>query len=92
MVTLDGAGWQWQGHHSKVPDNIRLLPLAPYSPELNPQENIWQYLRQNQLAIRIFQSCNAIADACCQAWNSLTAQPERITSIATRECTLQVKV
>lgn len=91
VVTLDGAGWHRQGGKLKVPDNISLLPLPPYSPELNPQENIWQYLRQNYLSNRVFQTCEAIVDACCDAWNSLIAQPHRITSIATREWAQQVK-
>ncbi len=75
-----------------MPDNISLLLLPPYSPELNPQENIWQYLRQNYLANRVFETYEAIVDACCAAWNGLTDQPERIASIATREWTLPVKV
>ncbi len=45
VVTLDGAGWHRSGDKLKVPDNISLLLLPPYTPELNPQENIWQYLR-----------------------------------------------
>jgi hypothetical protein len=49
-------------------------------------------LRQNYLANRVFETYEAIVDACCDAWNSLTAQPERITSIATRDWTSQVKV
>jgi hypothetical protein len=53
---------------------------------------IWQYLRQNYLANRVFETYEAIVDACCAAWNSLIDQPERITSIATREWTLPVKV
>ena len=91
VVTLDGAGWHQQGARLNVPDNISLLLLPPYSPELNPQENIWQYLRQNYLANRVFETYEAIVDACCTAWNSLTAQPDRITSIATREWSSQAK-
>jgi transposase len=92
VVTLDGAGWHQEGGRLKVPDNISLLLLPPYSPELNPQENIWQYLRQNCLANRVFDTYDAIVDACCDAWNNLIAEPERITSIATREWALQVKL
>jgi transposase len=55
-----------------------------YSPELNPVENIWQFLRQNHLANRVFDHYAAIADACCDAWNALTAAPDTIRSIATR--------
>ena len=90
VIIMDGAGWHKQGGRLKVPDNISLLPLPPYSPELNPQENVWQYLRQNHLANRVFDTYDTIVDACCDAWNKLIAQPERITSIATREWATQV--
>lgn len=61
-----------------------MLPLPPYSPELNPVENILQFLRQNYLANRVFDTYDAIVTACCGAWNALTAAPETIRSIATR--------
>lgn len=92
VITMDGAGWHKEGGRLKVPDNISLLLLPPYSPELNPQENIWQYLRQNYLANRVFDTYQAIVDACCDAWNRLIAQPKRISAIATREWANQVKV
>jgi transposase len=92
VVTLDGAGWHQEGDRLQVPDNISLLPLPPYSPELNPQENVWQYLRQNHLSNRVFDTYEAIVDACCDAWNKLIAQPECITSIAQREWASQVTV
>ena len=85
VVTLDGAGWHQAGGRLVVPENISLLPLPPYSPELNPVENLWQFLRQNHLANRVFDTYTAIVDACCEAWNALTANPDRIRSIATRE-------
>jgi transposase len=85
VLTLDGAGWHQTGDKLKLPDNISLLPLPPYSPELNPVENIWQFLRQNYLANRVFNTYTAIVDACCDAWNKLTAAPQTIRSIATRE-------
>ncbi|NNM57901.1 transposase, partial [Acidocella sp.] len=66
------------------------LLLPPYAPELNPQENIWQYLRQNYLANRVFEDRNAIINACCRAWNSLIEQKDKIASIATRSWALQV--
>jgi hypothetical protein len=46
-LTLDGAGWHQNGGKLQVPDNISLLILPPYSPELNPMENVWEYLRAN---------------------------------------------
>ncbi len=85
LVMVDGAGWHTPGGRLKLPANISTLVLPPYSPELNPQENIWQYLRQNYLANRVFETYTAVVDACCAAWNALVQQPEKITSIATRE-------
>ncbi len=65
IVTLDGAGWHQTGGKLRVPDNISLLHLPPYSPELNPVENVWQYLRQNYLSHRRFPAYDDIVDACC---------------------------
>lgn len=83
LLVLDGAGWH-TSHALEIPDNLTFLVLPPYAPELNPVENIWQYLRQNQLAIRLYESYEAIVEACCKAWNDFVATPDRITSIATR--------
>lgn len=85
VVILDGAGWHQTGGRLDVPENITLLPLPPYAPELNPVENIWQFFRQNLLSARVWDSYDAILDACCHAWNSLIETPARIASIATRE-------
>lgn len=84
VVILDGAGWHQPGDKLVIPSNISLLHLPPYCPELNPVENIWQYLPQNFLSLRVFESYSAIVDACCQAWNRLADAPEIIRSIATR--------
>jgi transposase len=50
-----------------VPDNIALLTLPPCAPELNPLENLWQFMRDNWLGDRIFASYDAIVDRCCHA-------------------------
>jgi transposase len=68
-----------------VPDNITLLTLPPYAPELNPVENIWAYLRANKLAISVFETYDEVVDACCQAWNFFANDPDAIQSIATRD-------
>ena len=84
VVLLDQAGW----HGSKdleVPENITLLPLPPRSPELNPVENIWQFIRDNWLSNRVFTSYDDILDHCCYAWNSLIDQPWKIMSIGNRD-------
>ena len=84
LVLLDQAGW----HVSKklpVPGNITLIPLPPKSPELNPVENIWQFMRDNWLSNRVFKSYDDILDHCCFAWNKLIDMPWKIISIGTRE-------
>ena len=53
-------------------------------------ENIWQYLRQNYLANRVFEIYYAILDACCIVWNALVGLPETISSTATREWAKEV--
>jgi transposase len=85
VLICDGAGWHQTGGRLRVPDNITLLPLPPYSPELNPMENVWQYLRANTLCALVWDSYEAIVDACQSAWHFLINDPERIRSIGTRE-------
>lgn len=92
VVIVDGAGWHKPGGRLRQPDNISMLVLPPYSPELNPQENIWQFLRQNYLSNRVFATYSAIVDACCAAWNALVGQSGTITSIASREWAQTVNV
>lgn len=84
VLVLDGAGWHG-GHALVVPDNISLVVLPPYSPELNPVENVWQYLRANWLAISVFDTYDAIVNACCNAWNRFAEKPEIVTSITSRQ-------
>ena len=84
LLLLDQAGWHMTGKLS-VPANITLLPLPAKSPELNPVENIWQFMRDNWLSNRVFKSHDQIVDICCEAWNKLTDQPWRIMSIGMRE-------
>jgi len=83
IVILDQAGWHTTGK-LKIPENLTLAPLPPTSPELNAQENVWQYLRQTYLSNRVFESYTAIIDACQHAWRRLLAEHGRIKSIATR--------
>jgi hypothetical protein len=84
VLLLDQAGWHGAAA-LKVPPNISLLPLPSRAPELNPQENIWQFMRQNWLSNRIFKGYDDIVDHCCYAWNTLIDQPWKIMSIAHRD-------
>jgi transposase len=84
VLLLDQAGWHLSAKLD-IPDNITLMPLPPKSPELNPVENIWQFLRANWLSNRVFETYDEIIAAACEAWNKLTALPETITSIGMRD-------
>lgn len=84
VLVCDGAGWHRTGGKLRVPANITLMPLPPYTPELNPMENVWQYLRHNKLCALVWNSYEEIVEACRTAWAFLINDPERIRSIGTR--------
>jgi len=67
-----------------VPGNISLLPLPPYAPELNPMENVWEFLRGNFLSHRVWDTYELILKACRDAWNKLMHTPEQIASLTQR--------
>ena len=68
----------------EIPDNITLLPLPPYSPELNPMENVWDYPRGNVLSHKVWDTYDAVAQACAKAWRFLINDPNRIRTLAHR--------
>ena len=84
VAVLDGAGWH-RGHKLAPPDNIVLLTLPPYSPELNPMETVFRYPRDNRLANRMFADVAAVAEACRKAWEWFATAPNRIASIMRRK-------
>ena len=73
-LLVDQAGWHLSGGLI-VPPNITLIALPAKCPELNPQENVWQFMRDNWLSNIVFENYNAIVDAACDAWRKLIAQP-----------------
>jgi transposase len=84
VLLLDRAGWHTTGALN-IPKNITMILLPSRAPELNPVENIWQYMRENWISNRIFSSYSDILDHCCAAWNKLTDQPWLIMSIGLRD-------
>ena len=85
VVVMDRAPW----HKAlKVPSNISTIYLPPYSPELNPQENIWEYLKNNFLSNVVFEDLDHVTDACCKAWQVLCNEAGRIKSIGSRSWAL----
>ncbi len=73
LMVMDGAGWHRSGELD-VPDNVSLVILPAYSPELNPIERVWLYLRERHLSHRLLDSYDDIVSACCTAWNKLTTE------------------
>jgi putative transposase len=80
VMILDRAGW----HGSTglvIPANMTLVPLPAYSPELNPVERVWLYLKQRFLSHRLLDDYGAIVTAACNAWNRLVAEVGRIKTL-----------
>ncbi len=84
VVLLDQAGWHGAARLA-IPANVTLLRLPPRSSELNPVENVWQFMRDNWLSNRVFASYVDILDHCCDGWRKLTDQPWRIISLGLRD-------
>jgi hypothetical protein len=80
VLILDQAGWHG-ARRLVVPGNLTLLPLPAYSPELNPVERVWLYLRERFLSHRVLESYTAVLDAACDAWNALVAETGRLASL-----------
>jgi transposase len=79
-MVLDQAGW----HVSRdlfVPENVTLVSLPPYSPELNPVERVWLYLKERFLSHRLHADYDAIVDAACDAWNRLIGEAGRLKTL-----------
>lgn len=84
VIIMDGAGW----HTEQIADefeNITIIKLPPYSPELNPIEQVWSWLRQHHLANRCFDGYNSIVDAIADAWNDFVSSSERLKSMCSRD-------
>jgi putative transposase len=84
VLLFDRAGWHTSGQ-LVVPKNLTLVFLPSRAPELNPVENVWQFLRANWLSNRVFETYEAIIEAACEAWNKLLAESGTITSIGRRD-------
>lgn len=84
VVLMDQAGWHLTPKLN-LPANISIVAIPSKSPELNPQENVWQFMRDNWLSNRVFGSYDEIVDHCCDAWNKLVEQQWRIMSLGLRD-------
>lgn len=80
VMVWDQAGFH-TGNALKVPKNITIVPLPPYSPELNPMENLWHYLRSHYWSNRIFGNYGDLCDAGEMAWRHTCLNPHTIQSV-----------
>jgi hypothetical protein len=85
LLVCDGAGWHQRGKKLHVHENITLLSLPAYSPELNPMQNVWDYLRPNKHCEQVWDTYDDIVETCEAAWRLLITDPERIRSIGSRK-------
>jgi transposase len=83
-IIMDRAGWHTT-HALLTFSNITLIFLPPYSPELNPMEQVWLQLRQNSLANRCFEDYEDIVESCCAAWNTFSRNYDEIKSLCQRD-------
>jgi transposase len=84
LVIMDGAGWHTKDIADEF-DNLSIVKLPAYSPELNPIEQVWSWLRQHKLANRCFAGYKDIVDACTEAWNVFIADKERVKKLCHRQ-------
>ena len=78
MANLIGSP-HWRSDRLGIP-NVQAF-RSYYSPELNPVERVWLYLRERFLSLRVLDDTEAIIDACCQAWIDLIAEPDRMRTL-----------
>lgn len=80
LMVMDGAGWHRESALN-IPGNIEFVILPPYSPELNPVERVWLYLRERYLSFRVLATVQEIEDACYKAWNCLIQEKDRLKTL-----------
>lgn len=84
IVVMDGAGWHTNDIGDEFP-NITIMKIPPYSPELNPIEQVWSWMRQHYLANRKFKGYEDIVNACSHAWNSFRKDTNRVIKMCSRK-------
>jgi hypothetical protein len=80
VILLDGAGWH-RANDLRIPSSIRLVFLPPYSPELNPVEHLWDYLRDNHFGNDTFSTLEAVIDRLCVGLRDLLHHPDVVASM-----------
>jgi len=84
LMLLDGAGWH-RARELRVPATIKLIPLPPYSPELNPVEHVWEYLRANSFKNFSLNPLDEVVDILSDGLRFLSQQPATVRSMTNYE-------
>lgn len=80
LMVMDQAGWH-TAKHLKIPENMRLVWLPPYSPQCNPAEHVWDEIREKWFANRVFQSMEAVEDTLVEALVSLENDKKKMLGL-----------
>ncbi len=80
QASPDRAAWHISDKLN-IPDNIRLIPQTPRSPELNPVEHLWEAIRENYFYNEVFDSLEKVIDTLCEGLNFFNSVPEQLTSM-----------
>lgn len=83
-LVMDNAGWH-TANELVVPQNITLIPLPPYSPELNAVEQVWNWIKAHYLSNCNFADYEDIVDKASFAWNEFTKQTDLVKSMCARD-------
>ncbi|GLS88934.1 hypothetical protein GCM10007916_00010 [Psychromonas marina] len=83
VVIMDGASWHQEYLDEAFP-NLSIIQIPPYFPELNPIEQVWSWMRQNEIANRVFKDYDDIVEKCANAWNHFRSDINRVISLCSR--------
>jgi len=81
LMFLDSASWH-KANELIIPNNIDLIPLPPYSPQLNPMENMWEEIREKGFKNKMFLSLDSVEDQLMETLRSMEANTKKNASIA----------
>lgn len=80
VLLWDGAGYH-TSEDPKIPKDVSLIQLLPYSPELNPVENLWHYHRSHYWSLRVYRGSEDLEGSAMSAWREVCLKPELVRSI-----------
>ena len=80
LMVMDGAGWH-KANQLRVPGNMHLVFLPPYSPELNPVEHVWESIRENWFGNEVFASMDGVENQLVKALSALESDPTAVRSL-----------